>query len=675
MSTEGITFRIVAQVLPYITLATLTVGIILRLKRWFVKGNWPIATSSPSRWLPHFVVGVANLLTFSRIYKRRKVFWFLGFCSHVLVFMILFGHLRGFGLWSKEILRKVSPEFEHLMVEVIPPYLGILSTALMACLLVYRVAERNLRLQSGIEDYLVIILVLLTLVSGTLMRLLPPDSLTPLTIEFLPGFVLRLEKTPNLPSLLVHLVTAQLLLMYLSFSKLIHVVTALLTVALHSIERTAEGFVLPRWSEVEVTGGKEGSRSDAAPSILPGRFLLSLESCVTCGNCALYCPTYTSSRERVHIPSVRLRGMLRTHNLAIPKAVDRLALEKMVWECALCGYCSESCPLAIMTDLIYLAVRAELAKVNLIPKPLTELSKVIRETHNPLGRSNDERKGWINFRISKNRRNIRKFGEKAAPLYVELREEDLIKDRAETVYFVGCNASFFKALSGIPDAMVHILKAAGEDFTLLGGEEWCCGYPLLLAGDVEGFREIALHNVEVIRSKGAKRVVFTCAGCYRAFKQFYSRFLGTKLGFEVLHSTQLLYELCAKGKLKPVHPRLRVTYHDPCDIGRHCHIYLEPRKVLESVGCELIEMERAGENSLCCGGGGLLKASNADLSSRISVERARQASMTGAEVLVSACPSCILSLKEGAQAIEGRLKVLDIVEVVASQTGLIPPFK
>lgn len=195
----------------------------------------------------------------------------------------------------------------------------------------------------------------------------------------------------------------------------------------------------------------------------------------------------------------------------------------------------------------------------------------------------------------------------------------------------------------------------------------------MLAGDVEGFREAALHNVEAIRARGARRVVFTCAGCYRVFKQFYSRFLGVKLGFEVLHSTQLLHTLCAQGKLKPIHPRLKITYHDPCDIGRHCHIYWEPRKVLESVGCELIEMERAGENSLCCGGGDLLKASNTDLSSRIAVERAKQAAMTGAFVLVSACPSCILSLREGAQVIKGRLKVLDIVEIVATQTGLIPP--
>jgi len=683
MSTEGIIFRLVAHVLPYITLGIFAGGIAWRARRWLKIGNWSRARSPLVKWLPQFVKGtVSNLILFMKIYKRRKIFWLLSFGFHIIVFMILFGHLRGFGVWSKEILQKIGPDFTKFMVEILPLYLGVISTILLIGLLIYRMANRTLRLQSEPEDYLVTVLVLLTVASGTVMRILPPDSFNSMAIKFLPGIVLEIEKTPNLLSLMIHVVAAQFLIMYLPFSKLIHVISAIVNMAYSSIETTAEKVLYPSSKYVEKVEIRERQDIEAGVdlSTLPGRYVLALETCVACGNCTLNCPTYTLSEEKAHIPGVRLRGILRAFNQGsliyriFGRTIDKQILEKMIWECALCGYCSENCPLVIRTDLIYLAARSALADATWIPKPLAELSKIIRESHNPLGRDNKDRNGWIKFRLSKNSRMIKKLGVEAALKYVELGEEMLMKNRAETVYFVGCNASFFKALSGVPDAMVHILKAVGEDFTILGEDEWCCGYPLLLAGDIKGFKEVAMHNIEAIRARGARRVVFTCAGCYRVFKQFYGKLLNVELDFEVLHSTQLLHMLCVQGKLKPVESKIMVTYHDPCDIGRHGHIYLEPRRTLEFIGCELVEMEKTGDESLCCGGGGLLKSSNLDLSSKIAVERAKQAARTGAKLIVTACPSCELSLREGIQAIkESKLKVLDIVEVVAIQTGLLPP--
>lgn len=681
MSTDSIVFEFAARILPLITLTIFTAGIVSRIRRWMKAGNWPSAQSSLITWLPVFIKSAFfNLILFLRIYRRRKVFWILSFGFHITVFVILFGHLRGFGIWSKETIERISPALMDFMVEVLPKYLGVISTLLFSGLLLYRIVNSTLKQQSEIEDYLVTFLVLTVMASGTLMRLLPPDSLDPMNIRFLPGIILKIEKTPNIASLLIHIVSAQLLIMYLPFSKLVHIISAILNLTYSSIEIKAETFLSPSnkgWENEKTK--KEGILDEINLTTLPGRYVLALESCVTCGNCTLDCPTYTLSKEKTHIPGARLKKLLRAYNQRylvsriLGRKVDKRSIERSIFECSLCGYCKENCPLIIMTDSIYLAVRYILRRANWIPEQLIEFSKVTRESHNPLGRNNEERIGWIDYRASRNNRMLKKLGEETAPFYIELNKEDLIKDRAETVYFVGCNVSFFKALSGVPDAMVHILKLAKEDFTILGTKEWCCGYPLLLAGDINGFREMAIHNLEAIREKGARKVVFTCAGCYKAFKQLYRNLLNLKIDFEIMHSTQFLHLLSIQGKLKPIKSSVRVTYHDPCDIGRHDLIYLEPRSVLRFVGCELVEMKKIEEDSFCCGGGGLLKISNPDLSSQIAIERTKQAEETGAKFLITACPACELSLREGIQALKGsKLKVLDITEIVALQTGLLP---
>ncbi|RLG54770.1 MAG: hypothetical protein DRO00_00360 [Thermoproteota archaeon] len=681
MTPKETIFWLVAQVLPYVTLSFFVGGIILKVKRWVRAGNWIRTSSSPFKWFPYFVKKtISDLLLFSKIYKQRKAFWFQSLGFHAAIFMILFGHLRGFGVWSKESLERISINITSFLVETFPLYIGIASTILLAGLMVYRVINKTLRLHSEPEDYIATALVLLTVASGTAMRLLPPDSLKSMTIRFLPGIILRIEKTPNIPSFLIHIMAAQLLLMYLPFSKLIHIISAIPNVASCSIEEMAEEFIpnLIEYAEKAETKEKISERGIDF-STLPGKFILSLETCVTCSNCTSNCPTYSLSGEKAHIPGTRLRGIYRAYNQTssifriFSPIIERQSLEKMIWECALCGYCSKNCPLAIKTDSIYLMLRMLMAKAAWMPESLVEFSRTIRNVHNPLGRDNKERLWWVRFRLSRNKKAIDKLGPEAAPMYFEVTVDDILKGKAETVYFIGCNASFFRALSGVPDAMVHILKAVGEDFTILGEEEWCCGYPLLLAGDILGLKEMAIHNIEAIRAKGAKKVVFTCAGCYRVFKHFYTKLLGIKLGFEVIHSTELLYSLCSQRRLNLVAPRIRATYHDPCDIGRHDGIYLEPRIVLKLVGSDLVEMEKIEEDSFCCGGGGLLKLSNSDLSGKVSIERAKQAAETGAEFIITACPFCELSLREGAQSLKGnKLKVLDITEVVAIQTGLLP---
>jgi len=238
---------------------------------------------------------------------------------------------------------------------------------------------------------------------------------------------------------------------------------------------------------------------------------------------------------------------------------------------------------------------------------------------------------------------------------------------AEVAYFVGCVAAFTGRIAGIPESTVSILDAAEVDYTILGPDEWCCGNPLFFIGAYSSAIELARHNLRKLQELKVKRLVTNCAGCYRAFTNEYPRLLGEEIGVEVLHFSQFLAELIDDGRLVFRRPHeLAITYHDPCELGRHCHVYEEPRHVLRSLpGVELIEMRNHGDQSECCGGGGLLKATFPDLSLDIAARRIHQAVQVGAAEMVSACVTCRLQFAEAARAKNLNIGISDIAEFVA----------
>jgi glycolate oxidase len=215
---------------------------------------------------------------------------------------------------------------------------------------------------------------------------------------------------------------------------------------------------------------------------------------------------------------------------------------------------------------------------------------------------------------------------------------------------------------------MKILDRAGIDYATMGNEEHCCGYLAYLIGS-EQFTEFISNNVERLSKLKAKRLITTCAGCYKTFKDLYPKH--AQIDLEVLHIVEYLEKLITEGKLKFQKPYpLKVVYHDPCDLGRHMSIYEPPRKILEAIpGIQLREFKENRSLAKCCGGGGGLKAYNNDLSDEIAYHRALEALELEADVIVSACPSCKSSLQQAAARIrrekKGRMKVLDITEVVA----------
>ena len=242
-------------------------------------------------------------------------------------------------------------------------------------------------------------------------------------------------------------------------------------------------------------------------------------------------------------------------------------------------------------------------------------------------------------------------------------------DSIDILYYIGCTASYDINVKEVGINTVNVLNALGLKFGILGKEEKCCGSVLLRIGDYE-FERLSEYNIRLFNSLNVKMLVTSCAGCFRTIKEDYKK-VG-KLNMEVLHTSELLARLIKEGKLELKNEvPLKVTYHDPCHMGRHSNVYDTPREILRAIpGIEFVEMDRIYEFSRCCGAGGGLKAGFSDIQNKMAQERVRDAERTGSERLVSTCPFCYQGLQIGINAIQSKIKMTDLTELVALSMGI-----
>jgi len=396
----------------------------------------------------------------------------------------------------------------------------------------------------------------------------------------------------------------------------------------------------------------------------------TIQLCYHCHKCTAGCPTAFAMEY----------GPDRILRLIQFGQRERLLTSRDAWLCLGCEMCGAFCPNDIDIYEVMLALKEmseeagyrvencqelrELLADYLVQRPetviddrlcvgiqrLNSLSQTISTTHNISGDDNSNRLIW-----SQNLEHI--------PPGLDS------KQGAEIVYFVGCVASLFPRSYRVPQAMSSILDASGVDFTTLGGQEWCCGYPLLLMGRLEQAKTLIQHNIAQVKELGASRVVFACPSCYHMWKFIYPEVLGEEIGLEVLHATELLEELIAQGAIELGEMDLRVTYHDPCDLGRKSHVFEPPRHVLQSIpGLTFVEMSSSGQISECCGGGGNLESFDPDVGSEVSLRRIDRACEVEAQVVVSACQQCERTLtaavRRHEEARRARMRVMDVTELV-----------
>ena len=378
--------------------------------------------------------------------------------------------------------------------------------------------------------------------------------------------------------------------------------------------------------------------------------------CYQCERCSSGCPTVLAMRYR---PAQMMR-------LAQFGLGDRLVADTSIWRCLGCDTCTAHCPhnLSVrrLVELLRQRVMQERYLVGGVDtldgdealrrgvRALGMLGERIGTYHNVSGEDNAARLAWT---------------ENLDP---EDRPDRLVGDReAEFAYFVGCVSAMFPMSYGIPQSFATVLSRAGTHFTTLGGEEWCCGFPLLMAGQLKQAEALIRHNVEQMRALGVPRVVATCPSCYHMWHDVYPEIVSEPLGFEVVHATEVLRDLVAEGRLALTEPRRTgvVTYHDPCDLGRKAGIYDAPREILRQVpGYTFVEMQQSREHALCCGGGGDLETFDPDLVQEVAAQRIAQAAEVGATALISACPQCVRTLSKAARANKVRVRVLDLTQFV-----------
>ncbi|HEX8332902.1 MAG TPA: (Fe-S)-binding protein [Segetibacter sp.] len=240
----------------------------------------------------------------------------------------------------------------------------------------------------------------------------------------------------------------------------------------------------------------------------------------------------------------------------------------------------------------------------------------------------------------------------------------------DILFWVGCSGSFDQRAQKITKAFATILDKVGMKFAILGKEETCTGDPARRAGNEFLFQMMAYNNIQILNGYGIKKIVTTCPHCFNIFKNEY-----TELGghFEVIHHTTLLQQLIDEGRIKLQEggsfKGKRITYHDSCYLGRGNGIYEAPRKVLEALDAELVEMKRCRSNGLCCGAGGaqmFKEEERGDI--RINLERTNEAIDTGASIIAAACPFCNTMMTDGVKnrEKESEVSVLDVAEIVAA---------
>ncbi len=415
-------------------------------------------------------------------------------------------------------------------------------------------------------------------------------------------------------------------------------------------------------------------------------FKYDMERCIGCGGCRwvdhIYMPGVKfgqrcPSIERYLFNDHMASGRLKIANALLEKRLDYSPyLLEVIYQCNLCGACDVGCKrnldLEVLSVLEKLRIRA--VEDGKGPMPMHKaISRNILDKKNRYGANQGMRFNWMERKLTTK------------------------NSKSELLYFAGCSSSFVKR--DLARATADLLNRMGLGFLVLneeGSEEWCCGHPLIVTGQIREVKGIVENNLKMIRDTEAKAVLTNCAQCYKTLKVDYPKIMGLStldLGFKVIHIVELVDDLIEKGKLRfDRELKMKATYHDPCNLGRLSEdwihwegsrkrygileppkvfrrgtygVYDPPRRILKSIpGIEFIEMIRFKENAFCCGFGGGVKEAFNEFSQWTASKRIEEAEEIGAEILVTSCPYCEMQFEEVVERRGLNLKILDILELI-----------
>jgi len=361
---------------------------------------------------------------------------------------------------------------------------------------------------------------------------------------------------------------------------------------------------------------------------------LNLYDCIQCGKCTGGCPV--SIRSALNPRKLIYEALLGTRFVPVERTE--------IWECTTCATCAERCPKSVRPYEVVLALRSDIIESGRVKPAVRDAMESTFMHGNPWGSVREKRSDWM------------------GDLKVRVLNEG---EKVDLLYFVCCTAAYDPRVQELPKAMVKVLQKAGIDFAVLGNAESCCGNEMGELGEKGLFEMAQENNVELFAKYQFPRMMTTSPHCFHAFLNEYP-----KQAFDVFHYTQMLSRFIEEERLilEGELPK-KVTYHDPCFLGKQNKVFDEPRRVLQSIpGVEYLEMDRSRERSLCCeGGGGRMWMESESTEERLAEVRVRDAVSMGAEILATACPFCLLTLEDAVKTTgnEEKIIVRDIVELVA----------
>jgi Fe-S oxidoreductase len=451
----------------------------------------------------------------------------------------------------------------------------------------------------------------------------------------------------------LHLLLVLGFLVYLPYSKHLHIITSAINVWYSSTR--PRGALEPLRIDMDKLESGEQSLGAEKLSDLTRKELLDLYACTECGRCQSACPAWNTGKPlspKLLIMDLRDHlleegpGLLQM--LAAGETPEQVALvpgvvdDDVVWSCTTCGACVQECPVDIEhIDTIVDLRRALVMGASSFPAEAGAMLRNLESRSNPWGIAQSQRADWaegLDVAVVNG----------AAPEYI---------------YWVGCAGSFDERARDIARSVAELLQRAGVSFAILGPRELCTGDPARRMGNEFLFQTLAEQNVETMNAAGVTKVIANCPHCFNTLRNEYPQYGGN---YEVIHHTELLGRLMAEGRLRPTEQvETLLAYHDPCYLGRHNQVYDAPRDVLANVpGVRTVEMPRHRERGMCCGAGGARMWMEEGIGKRINAERMDEAAATGADTVGVACPYCLIMLDDGAKGRGDTTEVLDIAQLV-----------
>jgi Fe-S oxidoreductase len=459
-------------------------------------------------------------------------------------------------------------------------------------------------------------------------------------------------------------------LVFISYSKHLHIFMAPINVATSRRPRALGALAsTPDMSMEDV--GEEDEVVFGAGRIedFSWKQLLDLATCTECGRCQSQCPAWNTGkplspklvimtlRDNLFASADRVLAKNRAAGVEVETLVPSVIEPDVLWSCTTCGACVEQCPVDIEhIDTIVDMRRYEVLMESRFP---TEAGLMLRNVENqgdPWGLGASKRTDWtagLDFEV---------------PVV-----SGTIPDDIEYLYWVGCAGALDERARKGTQATARMLRQAGVTFAILGPKESCTGDPVRRLGNEYLYQEQAKANIETLESAGVKKVIASCPHCFNSLANEYPALGGN---FEVIHHSQLLAHLVEAGKLKPgTGYSGSVTYHDPCYLGRHNRVFDEPRAVISAIpGAKQVEMRRCREKGFCCGAGGARMWLEENIGKRVNMERTEEALGTGADVVSTACPYCMIMLDDAVKANqkEDEVRVLDLSQLVEESLSEAP---